>query len=64
MVEDAGVGILSFCPEGTCRTCQAAVLDGLPGHRDFMLTEDERRAGDCMMICVSCSCTERLVLDL
>jgi hypothetical protein len=29
-----------------------------------VLTEEERRAGNCMMICVSRSCTDRLVLDL
>ena len=37
---------------------------GLPDHRDSVLTQDERRTGDCMVICVSRSCTERLVLDL
>ena len=64
VVEEAGVGVLSSCAEGTCGTCETAVLDGLPDHRDSVLTEEERRAGDCMMICVSRSCTERLVLDL
>jgi len=63
-VEEAGVGVLSSCAEGTCGTCETAVLGGLPDHRDSVLTEEERRAGDCMMICVSRSCTERLVLDL
>jgi hypothetical protein len=29
-----------------------------------VLDEDERAANDCMMICVSRSCTPRLVLDL
>ena len=64
VVEEAGVGVLSSCAEGTCGTCQAAVLGGLPDHRDSVLTEEERRAGDCMMICVSRSCTGRLVLNL
>ena len=64
IVEEAGVGVLSSCAEGTCGTCQAAVLGGLPDHRDSVLTEEERRAGDCMMICVSRSCTGRLVLNL
>jgi ferredoxin len=56
--------VLSSCAEGTCGTCETAVLSGLPDHRDSVLTEEERRAGDCMMICVSRSCTARLVLDL
>jgi cytochrome P450/ferredoxin-NADP reductase len=64
VVEEAGVGVLSSCAEGTCGTCETAVLDGLPDHRDSVLTEEERRTGDCMMICVSRSCTARLVLDL
>ena len=64
VVEEAGIGVLSSCAEGTCGTCETAVLDGLPDHRDSVLTEDERHAGDCMMICVSRSCTARLILNL
>jgi cytochrome P450/ferredoxin-NADP reductase len=64
VVEEAGVGVLSSCAEGTCGTCETPVLDGEPDHLDSVLTEVERRAGDCMMICVSRSCTSRLVLDL
>jgi cytochrome P450/ferredoxin-NADP reductase len=64
VVEEAGVGVLSSCAEGTCGTCETAVLGGLPDHRDSVLTEEERRARGCMMICVSRSCTARLVLDL
>ncbi len=64
IVEEAGIGVLSSCAEGTYGTCETAVLDGLPDHRDSVLTEEERRAGNCMMICVSRSCTDRLVLDL
>jgi len=64
VVEEAGVGVLSSCAEGTCGTCETRVLDGEPDHLDSVLSEVERRAGDCMMICVSRSCTSRLVLDL
>jgi ferredoxin len=64
MVEEAGIGVLSSCAEGTCGTCETPVLEGEPDHRDSVLSEDEREAGDCMMICVSRSCTARLVLDL
>lgn len=64
VVEEAGVGVLSSCSEGTCGTCETPVLDGEPDHRDSVLDEDEQKAGDCMMICVSRSCTARLVLDL
>ena len=64
VVEAAGIGVLSSCAEGTCGTCETGVLDGLPDHRDSVLTADERAANDCMLICVSRSCTARLVLDL
>jgi ferredoxin-NADP reductase len=63
-VEDAGVAVLSSCREGTCGTCETDVLDGVPDHRDSVLTDAERAAGDVMMICVSRSLSQRLVLDL
>jgi cytochrome P450/ferredoxin-NADP reductase len=63
-VEEAGVEVLSSCAEGTCGTCETAVIDGIPDHRDSVLDEEARNAGDCMMICVSRSCLPRLVLDL
>ena len=64
IVEEAGVGVLSSCAEGTCGTCETRVLGGEPDHLDSVLSDAERRANDCMMICVSRSCTPRLVLDL
>ena len=64
VVEEAGVGVLSSCAEGTCGTCETAVLDGVPDHRDSVLDESERKANDCMMICVSRARSDRLVLDL
>ena len=64
VVEETGIGVLSSCGEGTCGTCEIPVLEGVPDHRDSVLDADQRAAGDCMMICVSRSCTPRLVLDL
>ncbi len=64
VVEAAGVGVLSSCAEGTCGTCETAVLDGVPDHRDSVLSDEERQANDCMMICVSRARGDRLVLDL
>lgn len=63
-VQAAGVNILSSCREGTCGTCETTVLAGTPDHRDSVLDDEERSAGDCMLICVSRSCSDRLVLDL
>ncbi|MFF4042837.1 PDR/VanB family oxidoreductase [Streptomyces sp. NPDC001816] len=63
-VRGAGVEVLYSCTEGTCGTCETDVLDGAPDHRDSVLTEEERAAGDTMMICVSRCRGARLVLDL
>jgi len=63
-VRNAGVSVLYSCTEGTCGTCETDVLEGVPDHRDSVLTQAERAAGDTMMICVSRAESERLVLDL
>lgn len=63
-VRAAGVEVLYSCTEGTCGTCETDVLDGDPDHRDSVLTEDERAAGESMLICVSRCHGKRLVLDL
>ncbi|MEV0238803.1 PDR/VanB family oxidoreductase [Streptomyces sp. NPDC050674] len=63
-VRAAGVEVLYSCTEGTCGTCETDVLDGEPDHRDSVLTDDERAAGETMMICVSRCRGKRLVLDL
>lgn len=63
-LQRSGVAVDFSCREGTCGTCEVAVLGGTPDHRDSVLTDDEQAANDAMMICVSRSCTPRLVLDL
>jgi ferredoxin-NADP reductase len=64
VVEEAGVDVLSSCREGTCGTCETAVLDGTVDHRDSLLTADERAAHDTMFPCVSRAACSRLVLEL
>ncbi|OKK05229.1 PDR/VanB family oxidoreductase [Streptomyces sp. CB02400] len=64
MVRGAGVEVLYSCTEGTCGTCETEVLEGDPDHRDSVLTEEERAAGETMLICVSRCRGRRLVLDL
>lgn len=64
VLDDADIHVLTSCGEGTCGTCETKVLDGTPDHRDSVLTADEQARNDCMMVCVSRSCTARLVLDL
>src|SRR5215217_1604624 len=64
VVEDSGVAVLASCQEGTCGTCETAVLEGQVDHRDSVLTPDEQAANDIMLICVSRAACPRLVLDL
>ncbi len=63
-VRSAGVDVLSSCRQGTCGTCETAVLAGTPDHRDSILADADRAAGDGMFVCVSRSIGDRLVLDL
>jgi tetrachlorobenzoquinone reductase len=61
---EAGVEVEYDCMQGTCGTCETGVLDGIPDHRDEVLTDSEREGGKTMMVCCSGSRTDRLVLDL
>lgn len=60
----AGIAVPSSCQEGICGTCETKVLAGEPDHRDMVLTDAERAAGDSMFVCVSRSRGPELVLDL
>jgi tetrachlorobenzoquinone reductase len=61
---NAGLSPDFSCKEGICGTCEMAVLSGEIEHRDEILSEDERRSGHTMMICVSrCKGKGPLVLD-
>jgi vanillate monooxygenase ferredoxin subunit len=60
----AGIDIETSCEQGVCGTCLTTVLAGRPDHRDLMLTEEEQKAGDRMLLCVSRSLDTELVLDL
>ncbi|MCY1158166.1 MAG: oxidoreductase [Citricoccus sp.] len=65
-VEEHGVRVLSSCRGGICGTCETHVVSGEVEHRDAILSEDEKRFGDCMMVCVSRAAAgcPKLVLDL
>jgi ferredoxin-NADP reductase len=64
VLEQAGVQVMTSCEEGTCGTCETRVLDGVPDHRDSVLSEAERASGTSILVCVSRARTPRLVLDL
>ncbi len=64
VLRENGISMLSSCSEGICGTCETAVIEGIPDHRDSVLTDEEKAVNDALMPCVSRSLTERLVLDL
>ena len=47
-----------------CGTCETKVLEGVPDHRDLILTDAERASNKTMMICCSGAKSPTLVLDL
>lgn len=59
-----GVDNLTSCEQGVCGTCLTGVLEGVPDHRDAFLSENERKANDKMLVCVSRAKSKSLVLDL
>ncbi|MDX1484503.1 MAG: 2Fe-2S iron-sulfur cluster-binding protein [Alphaproteobacteria bacterium] len=65
VIREAGVFADSSCEQGLCSTCQVRVISGEIEHRDQILSQEEKAAGDTMMICVSRGKGEdRLVLDI
>ena len=64
VLRDAGIEVSSSCEEGICSACETRVLEGVPDHRDSILSDEERASGRTMMICVSGSKSPRLLLDL
>lgn len=64
ILEKNGIYPPCSCLEGTCGTCETTVLEGAADHRDSILDDADRAAGETMMICVSRSRSPKLVLDL
>lgn len=64
VVEEAGIDVLGSCMEGVCGTCECDVIEGEPDHLDSVLSDAEKARNDVILICVSRSRSERLVLDL
>lgn len=60
---DAGLDPLYDCKRGECGVCQVGVIEGEVDHRDYCLSESEKRAGKVMHVCVSRSRAVRLVID-
>ncbi len=52
----------SSCESGTCGTCRTRYTSGEPDHRDFVLSDREKRSE--LMICVSRAKSPELTLDI
>jgi ferredoxin len=63
-IEATGTIVVHSCREGICGTCEVAVIDGIPDHRDTVLSSTVKDSNKAVMICVSRSKSNLLVLDL
>jgi ferredoxin-NADP reductase len=61
---DAGCDPMFDCQRGECGVCAVPVLEGVIDHRDFVLSQREKDAGNVIQTCVSRCKGARLVLDL
>lgn len=64
VAEEAGAPVLYSCQEGVCGSCETSILQGVPDHRDSVLSDADRDAGEVMMICVSRALSDHIVLEL
>ena len=63
VLNENGAGIDTSCEEGICGTCIMSVLEGVPEHRDNVLTPSEREANETMAVYVSRTKESKLELD-
>lgn len=61
---DAGIDVPYSCMDGICGSCEVRVLDGIPDHRDSVLSNQQKAANDRVMVCCCRAKSELLVLDL
>jgi len=60
----AKVDIMLSCEQGICGSCITDVIDGIPDHRDCVLTAEEKAENTQITLCCSRSKSSVLVLDL
>ncbi|MEU3838551.1 PDR/VanB family oxidoreductase [Streptomyces sp. NPDC028635] len=63
-LREVAPGLSASCEDGLCGSCELRVLEGVPDHRDDVLSPGERERTDVMYPCVSRARTDRLVVDL
>lgn len=50
---DNDVPVANLCRQGVCGECRIPVRSGRIEHRDYVLSDDEKEAGESMLCCVS-----------
>nr|WIE91251.1 PDR/VanB family oxidoreductase [Mesorhizobium sp. WSM4875] len=63
-LREHGIRLSSVCEQGVCGSCLTPVIEGVPDHRDRILTDEERASNDLIAVCCSRSSSDLLVLDL
>ncbi|MBS0446782.1 MAG: oxidoreductase [Proteobacteria bacterium] len=61
---EQGCDPLFDCKRGECGVCSTTVIEGDIDHRDYFLSDAEKKSNKVMQICVSRSRSGRIVLDL
>ncbi|MFD2204574.1 PDR/VanB family oxidoreductase [Kiloniella antarctica] len=64
ILEDNGIFVDHACCEGVCGTCETGLLEGDADHRDMILTDDEKKENQVLMVCCSRAKSASLTLDL
>ncbi len=62
VLREHGIEVATSCESGLCGTCRTRFLEGVPEHRDYILTDEEKLHD--VLICCARSKTPLLVLDL
>ena len=63
-LEQAGQSLPFSCREGMCRSCELPLLEGEAEHLDYVLSDEERAAHQCILPCVSRARSAELVIDI
>lgn len=64
VLQENGIAVDCSCMEGVCGLCVTPVLEGQLDHRDEVLSDEEKRSGKFMAVCVSRCKGDLLVLDI
>ena len=64
VLHNNGYTVMCSCTQGICGSCITPVLEGVPDHRDAIMTDKQRAANTQMTVCVSRAKSASLVLDL